>query len=161
MKVLIISDSHGRHENVDKVLRKEKHLDMLIHLGDIEGDEDYIQASAGCPLYAVRGNNDFFSNLDYEMTIAVGKYDVFITHGHMYYASLGIEELLKEGRARNKDVVMFGHTHVPMLQQYEDITILNPGSISYPRQEGRIPTYAIMELDDKGEAHYRICELKD
>ena len=33
---------------------------MLIHLGDVEGGEDYIEALADCPVHIVRGNNDSF-----------------------------------------------------------------------------------------------------
>ena len=40
MKILIISDTHGAHRNFDRVIEKEQPLDMLIHLGDVEGDED-------------------------------------------------------------------------------------------------------------------------
>ena len=39
MKILIISDTHGAHRNFDRVIEKEQPLDMLIHLGDVEGDE--------------------------------------------------------------------------------------------------------------------------
>ena len=46
MKILIISDTHGSHKNFDRVIEKERPLDMLIHLGDVEGDEDYIPAVA-------------------------------------------------------------------------------------------------------------------
>lgn len=48
MKILIISDTHGAHRNFDRVIEKEQPLDMLIHLGDVEGDEDYIPAVADC-----------------------------------------------------------------------------------------------------------------
>ena len=48
MKILIISDTHGAHRNFDRVIEKEQPLDMLIHLGDVEGDEDYIPAVAEC-----------------------------------------------------------------------------------------------------------------
>ena len=51
MKILIISDTHGAHRNFDRVIEKEQPLDMLIHLGDVEGDEDYIPAVADCPVH--------------------------------------------------------------------------------------------------------------
>ena len=50
--------------------------------------------------------------------------------------------------------VMYGHTHVPYIEIGDDVTILNPGSISYPRQPGRKPTFLIMEIDEEGQAHY-------
>ena len=49
MKILIISDTHRKHENLLKVLERECPVDLLIHLGDAEGYEDYIAEQAGCP----------------------------------------------------------------------------------------------------------------
>lgn len=60
MKILIISDTHRKHDNLLKVLERECPVDLLIHLGDAEGDEDYIAEQAGCPVEVVAGNNDFF-----------------------------------------------------------------------------------------------------
>ena len=64
--------------------------------------------------------------------------------------------LKEEARARNFDIAMFGHTHRPYLEQERDVTVLNPGSMSYPRQEGRKPSYMVMEIDGNGDASYTI-----
>ena len=61
MKILVISDTHGRHGNFDKMLEREGQPDMLIHLGDVEEGEDYIRAVMECPVYMVAGNNDSWS----------------------------------------------------------------------------------------------------
>ena len=55
--------------------------------------------------------------------------------------------------------MMFGHTHRPLIDYSKGIIALNPGSLSYPRQEGKRPSYMIMELDKKGEAHFEIVYL--
>ena len=55
---------------------------------------------------------------------------------------------------RNADIVMFGHTHKPYFSQKDGLTVLNPGSLSYPRQDGRKPSYMVMEIDEEGKAHY-------
>ncbi|MBQ3583637.1 MAG: metallophosphoesterase family protein, partial [Lachnospiraceae bacterium] len=47
MKILIISDTHRHEENLERVLEKERNIDLLIHLGDIEGAEDYIRSIVG------------------------------------------------------------------------------------------------------------------
>lgn len=156
MKVLIISDTHRRHENLELILEKVQPVDLLIHLGDAEGCEDYIEALAGCPVEVVAGNNDFFSNLPREKEITIGKYKVLLTHGHYYCVSAGIADIEAEAAARNMDIVMFGHTHRPLLEHAKNVIALNPGSVSYPRQEGRRPSYIIMELDQNGEAHFEI-----
>ncbi len=160
MKVLIVSDTHKHHENLIEVLEREGKIDLMIHLGDAEGYEDEIAYMAGCPLEIVAGNNDFFSSLPKEMEIQIGKYNVLLTHGHYYYVSAGLEDIKKEAAGRNMDIVMFGHTHRPLIERGRGVMALNPGSISYPRQEGRKPSYAIMQIDEKGEAHFTIKYLE-
>ena len=98
---------------------------------------------------AVLGNNDFFSSLEREKVLQLGKYQALVTHGHDYYVSMGPDILIKEAASRGMDIVMFGHTHRPFLEHSRGIVALNPGSISYPRQEGRRPSYIIMEVGEK------------
>ena len=78
MKVLIVSDTHGRHTGLDRVLEKEGKIDLFIHLGDIEGGESYINSVVECEKHMVRGNNDFFSDLPQEVEIDIGGYKAFI-----------------------------------------------------------------------------------
>ena len=85
----------------------------------------------------------------------LGSKRVFITHGHNYYVSLDPEMIKEEGRARKADIVMYGHTHKPYMDVQEDITVLNPGSLSYPRQEGRKGSFMILEMDENGNCDYK------
>lgn len=132
---------------------------MVIHLGDAEGSEYFLSKHASCPIEVVAGNNDFFSNLPKEREVHIGNYKVLLTHGHYYYVTVGMEQLRQEAIARGVDIVMFGHTHRPLLKVGKKVTLLNPGSLSYPRQDGKRPSYIMMEIDDKGKAHYEICYL--
>lgn len=156
MKMLIVSDTHGRHGNLDVVLEREKGIDVLIHLGDVEGDEHYIESVVKCPVHVIAGNNDFFSHLSREKEIRIGKYKIWLTHGHTHYVSMDKKILREEARARGIDIVMFGHTHKPYLETESYPMMLNPGSISYPRQEGRKPSYIVMEMDENGEAKFEL-----
>lgn len=160
MKILIVSDTHGHERNLERVLEKTGPVDYFIHLGDVEGHEDYIKVLAGCPVYMVAGNNDFFSDLPREDEFWIGKYHVLITHGHYYGVSLGTSGLKEEALSRKADIVMYGHTHRPEIDIDGQITVLNPGSLSYPRQMGRKPSYIMMEIDRQGEAHYTINYLE-
>lgn len=154
MKILIVSDTHGRHSNLDKVLEREHDIDMLLHLGDVENGEDYIEAVTKCPVYIIAGNNDYFSYLPTERELCIGKYKVFMTHGHGYCVSMDTKSLRRAATARGVDIVLFGHTHRPYLDVEGNLKVLNPGSLSYPRQEGRKGTYIVMETDHAGEAHF-------
>ena len=84
MKILIVSDTHRKNENYLKVLQLVGKLDMVIHLGDVEGSEYTIREAAGCPVEMIAGNNDFFSDLPSEKTLQIGRYRVMITHAHQY-----------------------------------------------------------------------------
>lgn len=156
MRILVISDTHRKNDNYLNVVKKVGKLDMVIHLGDVEGSEYTIEEAAGCPVEMVAGNNDFFSNLPSEKTLQIGKYRVMITHGHRYYIGMGNEMLKEEAIAHGVDIVMYGHTHKPVIDISDNIVAINPGSLSYPRQENRKPSYIIMEIDEKGEASFSL-----
>ena len=159
MKILIVSDTHRHNANFLKVVDKTGPLDMVVHCGDVEGSELVIEQAAGCPVEMVQGNNDFFSELPKEKEFMIGQYKVWLTHGHNYYISMNSEVIKQEAKLREVDIVMWGHTHKPVVDIGSSITLINPGSISYPRQENRKPSYIIMEIDGAGEAHYTINYL--
>ncbi len=159
MKILIVSDTHRQNEAFIRLLRKIKNLDMVVHCGDIEGDTNFISRMVSCPIHVVRGNNDFLLDVPKEEEFTIGNYRVWLTHGHNYYVSMNYEVIKEEARARGIDIVMCGHTHKPVIDIAPDLTLINPGSLSYPRQEGRKPSYIVMEIDKKGEAHYALQYL--
>ena len=164
MRILIVSDTHRRDGNFRRVLEKTGPIDMLIHLGDTEGSESYFREWVDndvCVIHVVRGNNDFFSFCDREKEISIGRYRALLTHGHMYGVSLGTEGIKDEARARKVDIVMYGHTHRPFYEVEKkegdkDLIVLNPGSLSYPRQDGHKPSFMLMEIDKEGEAHFSL-----
>jgi len=151
MKILIVSDTHRSHRAYTQMIDREGKIDMLIHLGDVEGGEYYIEEIAQCPVHMVAGNNDFFSSLPREEEFYIGSKKIFITHGHYYYVSVGNARILEEARKRKADIVMFGHIHKPLQVEEDGILLLNPGSIAYPRQQGRRGTYMVMEVNEENE----------
>lgn len=161
MKILVVSDTHGSSSNLEKVLERERPLDALIHCGDIEGEADYIQAVTGCSCYMVAGNNDWGSDLRRELEFSIDDYRIFVTHGNYYGVSLGTERLRDEARSRGAQIAMFGHTHRPLIEECGNLVLLNPGSLSYPRQMGREPSYLVMEIDREHQAHYEIRYLRE
>ena len=158
MKILIVSDTHRKNDNYFKLVERV-HPDMVIHCGDSEGSEYALSQAAGCPVQIVMGNNDFFCDLPRELDFTVEGLRIWVTHGHNYYVSMNLETIKNEARHRGVDVVMFGHTHRPYLEEADDLVVLNPGSLSYPRQEGRRATYAMMEIDKQGKVHYWLKDM--
>lgn len=110
MKFLIVSDTHGRMYNLEEAMEREE-FDGMIHCGDVEGMDDLIKSKVNGPCYMVMGNNDWFSNLPAEIQVNIDDYRAFITHGHNYGVSLGLEGIYAEALSRGVDIVLFGHTH--------------------------------------------------
>lgn len=157
MKVLIVSDTHRKNDNYFKVLPLEK-PDLVIHCGDAEGSEYVLTKAADCPVQIVLGNNDFFSYLPKELELKIESRKIWVTHGHNYYVSMGNEVIKREAAARGMDIVIYGHTHKPVVDTKGSVIAVNPGSLSYPRQEGRRPSYIVMDAE-AGEVQFRIAYL--
>lgn len=159
MKVLIVSDTHGRDGNLEIAVAQEAPFDMLIHCGDVEGREFFIQALVECPCYIVSGNNDFFSELPREEEIVLEGKKIFVTHGHYYGVSMDLSGVVEEAADRNCQAVFFGHTHKPVIMEKDGVLAINPGSLAYPRQRGQRPSYVVLDTDDKGNMQAEICYL--
>ena len=54
---------------------------------------------------------------------------------------------------------MFGHTHRPVIMPCDDVMLINPGSISYPRQSDKMCTYIMLEIDDNDEFHFTLKSI--
>lgn len=158
-RIMIVSDTHRKCYGLDAALVREGNIDMLIHCGDVEGDEEYIRACVDCPVYMVAGNNDYFSYLEREQVITLAGKKIWITHGHSYRVSLGTHEIKEEARARGMDMVIFGHIHRPVLEMEEDVIALNPGSLTYPRQNDHKRTYMMMYVHETGEYTFELKSI--
>lgn len=151
-KILVVSDNHRKLDNIYKLLDENPDIAYFIHLGDSEGSEDAIRTHLpkGCESYFVQGNNDFFAYLPKEIEMRLGKERLFLTHGHLYGVGFDLQGLADEARARNCSMALFGHTHRPFSRMVNGVLCINPGSINFPRQENRKPSYAMFYLDKKG-----------
>lgn len=156
MKILIVSDTHGNCKHLELVLEKHRDIELLIHLGDLCGDLDYIEAISPCKTVIVSGNNDYFLNIDREKLFFVSGHQIFVTHGHYYGVHYGIEDIIARGKELGASIVMYGHTHIPRIDKKDSIYCINPGSLSLPRQEDKKPTYIIMDIDDKNSVDFHL-----
>ncbi len=160
MRVLVISDTHGHHENLEKILDREEPFDVILHLGDVYGGEDYIEALADCEVIFVAGNGDRSFLLPDERELVLEDKKIYMCHGHRLNVYWGTQGIVKEGIIRKVDVVMFGHTHVPMIKEKNDLLILNPGSISQPRQANNKPSYIVMEIEKNKKINSNLIYLE-
>lgn len=160
MRILLVSDTHRMNGNFYEVIEKEAPIDLVIHCGDAEGSEYELAAVAGCDFECVCGNNDFFTVLPKERVLDIAGNKIFVTHGHCYNVSAGYDRLADEALSRGCNMAFFGHTHIPFMEEVNDVFLVNPGSLTYPRQHGRIPTYVIAEINEKGEVSLTQCSVR-
>lgn len=154
MNALIFSDSHGRTRAMKAAIdRQPTPPDAIFFLGD--GLRDLGDPIFELfPLYAVRGNCDWFSGYDdtpNERVMQWGGHTVLLTHGHDYSVKSGCGALLGRAVAVGADVVLFGHTHEPICERIpagtlvrggeaypRDLWLFNPGSVGYDGSFGTL-----------------------
>lgn len=146
MRILIIGDTHAQDDIFLRVLSKERGFDVLLHTGDFEGSEMVYRELSGTPFYYVAGNNDFFTEAPFERVIELESCRIYMTHGHRYNVFETNEEVLREAARRHARIAVYGHSHYPVAEVKRGILLLNPGSLAWPRQEGRRPSYIVLEL---------------
>ncbi len=150
MRAVVLSDSHGDTASLERAIASvgEKNIDMIIHLGDIARDVDYLEMMYyPTKVVSVVGNNDFLRSGDHERVITFDNHKIFICHGHTLGVSYGTEKLETVARQKDCEAALFGHTHHAILKKCDDgLIILNPGSVSRPR--GTRPSFAILETDE-------------
>lgn len=152
MKILIVSDSHGQHDLVRRAIGQEAPIDMLIHAGDVEGDLDRVLGDKReYEIRAVTGNMDWSDRLEDELCFPVFGHVIYLTHGHRLGVHGGTYRLTERARKKGADIAIYGHTHIPDYGTEEGVTVINPGSIAKPRQQGWHKTYAVLTIDEEGE----------
>ena len=134
--VLIFSDSHGRSyallETVERI-RERLHPDMILFLGDGEGDLHMLDRNCGLDVIAVRGNCDFFSDGPAERMLDINGRKILMMHGHTQGVKSGTGNLEAYAAKRGADAVLYGHTHERDEHTFvygdKTVTVFNPGAV--------------------------------
>lgn len=145
MTILVLSDSHGRVNNISDAVALNKNAEAVLFLGD--GLRDLSRAETlGKPIISVRGNCDISSSdVNGVYTLSFGEYNIMLTHGHLFSVKSTLDTLAAHAASIGADIALFGHTHIPfdkylpagstvggvMLQK--PLRLFNPGSIGEPR----------------------------
>lgn len=162
MKYVIASDIHGSACWCEKLADRfaEEQADRLILLGDLlyhgprnDLPEAYdpkrvITLLSGLKdrILCVRGNCEAEVDqmvLPFPVTAEFAALEVsgklmYITHGHRY--NIGNPPPLQNG-----DILVYGHTHVPLCEEKDGVIFMNPGSVSIPKENS---AHGYMTLED-------------
>ena len=152
MQIMILSDSHSMKKNdLIKIINRHP-ADYYIYCGDIFMPYTDMNIDH---FYIVKGNNDR-PPVPENLTLEIDGLNFYIVHGHLYHVDSGIHELEKYAKENHIDVVCFGHTHQPTYIVQNEITYINPGSVTYPRGKYRYPTYCLFDTKTKKVTFYNV-----
>jgi putative phosphoesterase len=149
----LISDTHGLLR--PEVFSALEGVDLILHAGDVGGSSVLIELGAIAPIQAVYGNTDGPGdpNLRARLLIDVDGLSVHVSHGHEL-GSPTPERLLARYSA---DILVFGHTHKPLIERAGRRLVVNPGAAG-PRRFNLKPSVARMRVE-KGEVDVEIVWL--
>lgn len=148
MRIAVVSDTHGNNKEFLKALEIHKDFDMLFHLGDYVDDAEKLKKILSVPTIIVKGNGDYWSNYNEDEVIEIKGKKILLTHGHKYNVRFNYTNLYYRGLELKVDLVLFGHTHVPINTKENNLIIMNPGSPSSPRSYDRKKTFGIIEIGE-------------
>lgn len=146
MKILVMSDTHGHRVNIQKALQKFCDADCIIHLGDFVKDAEYIKKLTDKKVYSLKGNCDISDSAVQELTLTVDEKKILALHGHQQSVKTSLLTLGLYAVQRQADLVLFGHTHIPVEELYESVILYNPGSLGEPM--GRKPSVGIITIEN-------------
>lgn len=155
VEIIAASDTHGSNHVLEQLEQAYPRADLFIHCGDLEDD------AARYPRWIfVRGNNDWDFNMPSFRIIRAGGVRIYICHSHTCSYYRREEQLAKTARENDCQMVIFGHTHIPLGKKVDGILLVNPGSMTYPR-DGNSPCYAKIVIDDPEHIHVDLIHQED
>jgi uncharacterized protein len=150
VRVGVLSDTHGQ-------IRRELYslfsgVEYLLHAGDIGSPETLRDLEKIAPVCAVLGNTDSllkFPNLSETAFFETAHSRLYITHN--------CSQLDLDPNTANVNGIICGHTHVPLIEHYKNILLLNPGSAG-PRRFDLPVSIAILEIQGT-EINVKLIEI--
>src|SRR5699024_300913 len=148
MKIFVISDTHGSNKGIIDYISKLENPDIILYLGDYVEDGEKISEELGVETIIVRGNGDYFSKYKDDELIEVNQKKIFLTHGHQYKVKYNLDRIIYKGEEVGADIILFGHTHIPINTKENGIYIMNPGSPAFPRGRSFEKTFGIIHINN-------------
>ena len=131
MKLLVLSDSHGAVDAMRLAVEREK-PDGVLFLGDCLRDAELLQeSSASLKIETVPGNCDWGSLDEPERLIELDGVRILMMHGHTRGVKYDGTRAYYAAKEMGADVLLYGHTHQPLVDYDGTLYIMNPGSIRY------------------------------
>ncbi len=146
MIVGLVADTHGLVR--PEIFGALEGVELILHAGDVGGRSVITELSAIAPVRAVFGNTDASGEpgLEAQLLMEIDRVSIHVSHGHEVGGSPTPEKLLARYTA---DVIVFGHTHKPLVERAGKRLVVNPGAAG-PRRFNLKPSVARMTVNAAG-----------
>ncbi len=153
MLVGLISDTHGLIRA--EALAALAGVELILHAGDVGSFAVLRELQGIASVHAVVGNTDDpILGLPPQVNLTLGALSIHMSHGHEA-GSPTPDNLVRRYSA---DVIVYGHTHKPLIATRGKTLIVNPGAAG-ARRFNLQPSVGLLRLD-KGTASAEIIELQ-
>ncbi|ASN06192.1 metallophosphoesterase family protein [Virgibacillus necropolis] len=156
MEILVTADTHISDKSKQlptNLIAACKTADLIIHAGDWKSVEVYKTLSNYAEVKGVYGNvdsDDIKEQFPAQQIVEVNGYKIGIVHGHGEKKTTE-KRALEAFEGQEVDVIIFGHSHIPMIRYFKNILLMNPGS---PTDKRKLPyySYGILEIGEEVRA---------
>ena len=129
MKILVLSDSHGNVDNMARCVEMVQPRHIL-HLGDCIRDARQLQQQfPHIPMDMVPGNCDWGTEEPEERLLELRGVRILMMHGHTRHVKFGHLAVCYAAREMGAQILLFGHTHQPLVDFDGELWVMNPGSV--------------------------------
>lgn len=164
MRIGVVSDTHGNRRGMSLLADRLKALkvDLLLHLGDdyrdirtltAEGLEVIGVPGVYCPEYRD-------SEIPNRLVLELGGMKFLLTHTATRHRNDAPGDLDPEATASEVDAVLFGHTHIPQLEERQGTAWINPGHLLDRNDKGYPATFALLDITPP-ELQVQVLRLAD
>jgi putative phosphoesterase len=142
MRIGLIADTHGlmRPEAAQALAG----VDLILHAGDVGGRAVIAWLEAIAPVRAVSGNTDGHGEYPASFACLLEGTRIHVSHGH----EVGRPTPERLAAKYTADVIVYGHTHRPLVQNVGATLVINPGAAG-PRRFDLHPSVAILTLPER------------
>ena len=125
--IVIISDTHGNHDAIEKILPIMMESDYVFCLGDFERDILAYKKQLGDKIFSVAGNCDGGGD---DIVLEIDSHKIMLTHGDRYGVKYSKYKLLLKAKELGVNTVFYGHTHSAEIIEEDGINLVNPGAMT-------------------------------
>ena len=151
----VVSDTHGSTYDLLRLKGDFLVSDKVVFLGDGKSDWYELEDELDNKLVSVNGNCDITLFGEKEELFIVEGVKFLAVHGDRFGVKSSLERLESYAQQKGVNVVLFGHTHIPLVQKRGDILFVNPGTLS---RHGKEKTFAFLTVNN-GEVSAKIISI--